>query len=204
MGGDGQALTNKRSLLHKTKLYENESNINVDDESEKYTDKQWKSERWTHCALALKPLQFPAAFDLGGRIYSMQSIVEHLLDRKRNKVSIENTREHFHHIKKISDVREITNEVNSKGEIRCPLTDFLAQSGNHLFVGFWACGHVLAMCSLPVLDGNTEHERLCPLCGVSSIVVPLVLDPSASDKQQETLKMLLRSKKKRKRDTEDL
>ncbi|CCW70547.1 unnamed protein product [Phytomonas sp. Hart1] len=201
MGGDGQALTNKRSLLQKSKFYGNQFGNNDNTQDEKNTEKQWRTERWTHCALALEPLQYPAAFDLGGRIYSMQSIIRHLLDRKQNIVSFENIGEHFSHIKKTSDVREITNKVNSNGEIRCPLTDFLAQSGNHSFVGFWSCGHVLAISSLPTFD-KIEHHHLCPLCGVSSIVVPLVLESSASDRQQQLLKTLLHSKKKRKREAE--
>lgn len=203
MGGDGQALSNKRSLLQKSRAYATAAQLAEDDLKEKQTSKSRNVERWRHCALSLDPLEFPVAFDTKGRVFSKQSVVDYLMKRKDAAVSGEADESEGIHIKKLSDVREISNETGDSDVICCPVTGFSTASGLHTFVGFWGCGHVVCSSTLQKwVDFDSQIGVECPYCGEKSFYVRLVLE---GDEDGEAQYSFLRSyvKKHRKRGRDD-
>lgn len=203
MGGDGQALANKRSLLQKSRVYVTAAELEGTNAGEKQTAKSRSEERWRHCALSLSPLELPAAFDAKGNVYSKQSVVDYLLRRKEAAAGGELSEAATVHLKKLNDVREVSNDAEDSGTICCPVTGFTTSSGVHAFVGFWGCGHVVCASTVPRwTDLNSQIDVDCPVCGVQSFYVRLVLDSEADAETQLTF---LRShlKKHRKRAREE-
>lgn len=203
MGGDGQALANKRSLLQKSRVYVTAAELEGTNAGEKQTAKSRSVERWSHCALSLSPLELPAAFDAKGNVYSKQSVVDYLLRRKEAAAGGELSEAATEHLKKLNDVREVSNDAEDSGTICCPVTGFTTSSGVHAFVGFWGCGHVVCASTVPRwTDLNSQIDVDCPVCGVRSFYVRLVLDSEADAETQLTF---LRShlKKHRKRAREE-
>lgn len=195
MGGDGQALGNKHSLLNKSKQY----SLEVDSENiERVSEAEKRRDRWKICSISLEPLESPAVFDLGGEIYSKISVVDYLINRKRSEGE-----DKAIDIKKLSEVREITNKLIN-GAFKCPVTEYLTSSGVHSFAGFWGCGHVVACEALATIkcdSGSTDSlpEAECPICGLSSMKVLLVLPPQKQKEQRARLCPYLRSLRKRSR-----
>lgn len=195
MGGDGQALTNSRSLLNKSKLYDVEGSSSPEKENEV----KLRGDRWTHCKISLDTLESPAVFDMGGCVYSKLSVVNYLLERK-NMGSDRNAPKDLKHLKKLSDVREISNQLTEVG-FKCPITGFVTSSGLHSFSGFWGCGHVVGSSALHLRPTHEEKtvEIECPVCGTSSVAVKLVLPPTEEEEQRNKLKAYFRAVRKRPR-----
>ncbi|KPI88983.1 hypothetical protein ABL78_1949 [Leptomonas seymouri] len=202
MGGDGQALANKRSLLQKSRAYVTEAELEEVDLREKQTAKSRNVERWRHCALSLDPLEFPAAFDAMGDMFSKQSIVDYLLRRKATTASGEIDRAEGMQIKKLSDVREVANDTGDSDVICCPVTGYATSSGVHTFAGFWGCGHVVCCSTLPEWTGvDSQLDAECPFCGQRSFYVRLVLDSEVeAQKQSSFLRSHLKKYRKRGRE----
>lgn len=190
MGGDGQALNNIRGVLEKFKYYRNPTEDEKEDSSP--SEKRRRIERWTHCSLSLIPLEFPAAFDLGGLIYTKQSVVTFLLDRKKNNDMLDDQEAQIN-VRKLSDVCEIANPIDDGSSISCPVTGFSTVSGIHTFVGLWRCGHVV---SATLVDGLVGDEVECPVCDVKGFVVPLLVDDKESTKQRQFLRGKVHGKKR--------
>lgn len=180
MGGDGQALTNNRALLNRSKQF---------DSDEKSHPTLPLEERSLICPLSLCTVDHPAAFDVGGIIYSKLSVVNHLL--KKKSAGCEDIG-----IRKIADVREVANVVED-GVIKCPVTGYISSSRNHSFVGFWGCGHIVAEEALPASVKQENDFSDCPVCSLNSLVVPLF---SSDVSQREKLHAILRSVRKRQRE----
>jgi hypothetical protein len=202
MGGDGQALANKRSLLQKFRVYVTSAQLEEGDLKEKQTAKSRSVERWRYCALSLDPLELPAAFDTKGNVLSKQSVVDYLFRKKEESANGETDEDRASYLKKLSDVRDISNEVDDADEICCPVTGFVASSGVHAFVGFWGCGHVVCSSTLPKwanLASQVDVE--CPFCGQRSFYVRLVLDnEDDAERQLVFLRPYLKKHRKRGRD----
>lgn len=218
MGGDGQALANKRSLLESALTYGvHASAVNRGDKAEvKSEDVQ---QRWQHCALSLEKLETPIAFDLQGDLYSMQSVVDHLQKRLNDAGTV--SAPHIYDvgdacqgktIHKLSDVCQVSNEMCNSAtddtcDIICPITRLLASTGKHSFVGFWGCGHVVAATSLAAemprnaaTAGNSDDvECVCPVCDMSSILVQLILPSDKAKEQRKRLRHILGMRKRKKR-----
>eukprot|EP00796_Vickermania_ingenoplastis_P013363 gene13363-9192_t len=191
MGGDGQALTNKRSLLNKAKLW-----TSTEDVKGTCSEAQIRSDRWKHCAISLEPLEAPVVFDLGGVIYSKSSVIEYLLSRKEPSPA----KTDAFPLTKVSDVREVVNELTSEG-IRCPITGYATNSGVHFFVGFWGCGHVVASSAVHTQESEQNDDSGdCPVCGSSSVLVRLVVPQEDEKKQRTRLRTMIRSLRKRSRE----
>lgn len=203
MGGDGQALTNKRSLLQKSRAYVTSSELEEVDSKEKQTLRARNVERWSHCAISLEPLELPAAFGADGNICSKQSVLDYLLKRREATAEGLSGDADALQIRKLSDVREISNETEDSDTICCPITGFATSSGMHAFAGFWGCGHVVCSSTLPKWTGlDSQVDVACPFCGQKSFYVRLLLDKDEDSLQQLSF---LRShlKKFRKRGREE-
>lgn len=201
MGGDGQALANNRGLIHRSRLYEKQVDPDDTANQETQTAKERRVERWTHCALSLDPLENPVAFDLGGNIFSKISVVEHLMSRKAAADPDAPDTDNFE-LRKLADVKEISNDTNPENPtICCAVTRVSTASGQHLFKGFWNCGHIIVNSEVEMSKGNPEAE--CPRCGVTSCVATMCPDTAAeSAAQRKSLRARIRSKKKRAREDE--
>ncbi|KEG10217.1 hypothetical protein DQ04_04041090 [Trypanosoma grayi] len=216
MGGDGQALSNKRKLLDGSKVFLTAEELRTEECRESDVsrrEKERRAQQWAHCALSLEPLEAPVVFDLRGRLYSKRVVLNEILKRRNRPTSAEKDTNEDGVITRLADVREISNiEEAEKVHIRCPLTGFDASSGLHKFVGFWECGHVV--CSLsyssepmnalnaakgsPPADEQTAAS--CPFCGESSFAVPLALGREEEEEAQyRRLRPLQRAFRKRKR-----
>lgn len=202
MGGDGQALANKRSLLQKSRVYVTAADLESGQAKEKTSQKSRTVERWSHCALSLQPLEAPAVFDGAGDIFSMQSVVNYLLDRKERSNGAVGEREDNFCIKKLTDVKEIANEVGSDGSVCCPITNYSTVSGGHSFVGFWGCGHVVSASTLSKSsDLTSQIDVECPFCGFESFYVRLICeDAEDAENQQTFLRHYIKRSRKRMRD----
>lgn len=195
MGGDGQALGNKQSLLNKSKQYSCElDNAN----HEKISEVEKQKDRWQNCSISLEPLETPVVFDLGGIICSKISVVNFLLNKKQsvkeNKVI---------DINKLSEVREVSNELVN-GSFACPITGFLTSSGVHSFVGFWGCGHVVASAVFSTSKKANESREdfplvVCPVCSVASLRVYLTPSSEREIEQRAYHRQYFRSVRKRTR-----
>ncbi|KAG5496106.1 hypothetical protein JKF63_02407 [Porcisia hertigi] len=201
MGGDGQALTNKRSLLQKSRVYATGADSESDPAKEKTTHRSRTVERWTHCALSMQVLEAPLVFDAAGDVFSKQSVIDYLLDRK--KCSDDAKEKDDFPIKKLTDVREFANEVNSDGSVCCPITGYSTALGVHSFLGFWGCGHVVSASTLKKSeDSKSQMDVECPFCGLESFYVRLICEDADDAKSQQ--RFLRHSLKKiRKRARED-
>lgn len=195
MGGDGQALGNKQSLLNKSKQY----SCGVDNENhEKISEVEKRKDRWQNCSISLEPLEAPVVFDLGGIICSKISVVNFLLKKKQSEKENE-----VIDINKLSEVREVSNEwIN--GSFACPITGFLTSSGVHSFVGFWGCGHVVANAVFSTSKVASESRddfplAVCPVCSVSSLKVCLTPSSEKEVEQRAYHRQYLRSVRKRTR-----
>ncbi|KAG5494585.1 hypothetical protein JIQ42_02197 [Leishmania sp. Namibia] len=205
MGGDGQALANKRSLLQKSRVYVTAADLELQQAKEKTTHKSRTVERWSHCALSLQPLEAPAAFDTAGDVFSKQSVIDYLLDHKGHSDGAVEIEKNKTSIKKLTDVKDITNEVGSDGSICCPITGYSTMSGVHSFVGFWGCGHVVSASTIStshVMKSQVDVE--CPLCGLLSFYVRLVCDDTEdAESQRKFLRHYSKKFRKRLRDDAD-
>ncbi|KPA84545.1 hypothetical protein ABB37_01082 [Leptomonas pyrrhocoris] len=206
MGGDGQALANKRSLLQKSRVYvtaAEAAELEATDLKEKQTAKARNVERWRHCALSLGSLEFPVAFDAEGNVFSKQSVVDYLRRQKEAAASGATEKSQILNIKKLSDVREVSNDTGDSDTVCCPVTGFATSSGMHTFVGFWGCGHVVCSSTLPKWsDNDSQLDIECPFCGQKSFYVRLVLD-SEGDAQMQSAFLRSHLKKHRKRGREE-
>ncbi|KAG5470442.1 hypothetical protein LSCM1_01686 [Leishmania martiniquensis] len=185
MGGDGQALANKRSLLQKSRVYVTAADLELRQAKEKTTLKSRTIERWSNCALSLQPLEAPAAFDTAGDVFSKQSVINYLLDQKEHSDCAAEVEKSKPAIRKLTDVKEIANEVGSDGSICCPITGYSTTSGVHSFVGFWGCGHVISASTISVSqDLKSQIDVECPFCGLLSFYVCLVCDDTDTAESQ--------------------
>ncbi|GET91377.1 hypothetical protein, conserved [Leishmania tarentolae] len=202
MGGDGQALANKRSLLQKSRVYVTTADLELGQAKEKTSQKSRTVERWSHCALSLQPLEAPAVFDGAGDVFSKQSVIDYLLDRKERKDSAVGDQDDKFDIKKLTDVKEIANELGTDGSLCCPITGYSTVSGVHSFVGFWGCGHVVSASILTKMNNlNSQIDVDCPFCGLRSFYVRLVCeDAEDSENQQTFLRRYIKKFRKRIRD----
>ncbi|RNF23988.1 putative replication termination factor [Trypanosoma cruzi] len=216
MGGDGQALSNKRKHLEESRAFVTPEQLRKGAGKEVDVTRKEKeriAQRWAHCALSLEPLETPVVFDLCGRLYSKRAIVNELLERRhRPKCNKEGFDGGNCAIAKLSDVCEVKNvEEGERVCIRCPLSGFEASSGLHKFVGFWGCGHVVctSSCSDSVMKkgeardavpGAEPTTKSCLLCGEDSFQVPLILESEDDEVAQlQRLRPLQRLACKRKR-----
>lgn len=201
MGGDGQALTNKRSLLERSRLY------GVPQQQAQTLDVQVAS---THCALSSAPLVEPVVCDLEGLLYCKSVIVNYLLSRQEAKDALPEGEEwqETHHIVRLRDVKEVKGLV--KGELRCCITGVTA-SCQRPFGLFWGCGHVVALSVLSkAADCKGDIVCRCPhpdcVSGekAESFVVRLFLATSEERTAQRlSLSLLNSTKKKSKRERTD-
>lgn len=206
MGGDGQALANKRSLLQKARAYVTAAELETGDAKEKTTQKARTVERWRHCALTLQPLEAPVVFDTAGNVFSKQSVIDYLLDRKERLRDGEVDDSVKFPLKKLSDVREVTNDDDAANEgICCPVTGYSISSGVHSFCGFWGCGHVVCASTLDRwVDVASQLDSECPLCGMRSFYVRLVLeDVEDATRQQSALRGVSKKCRKRQRQEDE-
>ncbi|ORC92531.1 uncharacterized protein TM35_000032840 [Trypanosoma theileri] len=214
MGGDGQALSNKRRVLESSKVFVTADELRKEegkDSDAVQSIKERNAQRWSHCTLSLEPFEIPVVFDLCGRLYSKRILLDDILRRKRHATPKEKDSNSGVCITRLSDVCEISNiEEGEKVVIRCPLTGFDASYGLHTFVGFWGCGHVLCVSSCEKLIKSNETKLLdsseepvvipCPFCGEDSFPVPLVLGSEDDEVEQfRRLRPLQRMFTKRKR-----
>ncbi|RNF11571.1 putative replication termination factor [Trypanosoma conorhini] len=215
MGGDGQALANKRRLLEDSRVFLTADQLRkVEGKAQgaTQTEKQRSAQRWTHCALSLEPLEFPVVFDLCGRLYSKRAVLDELLGQRHRRPTKEKSEGEKPVIARLSDVCEIAGvEDGERPCIQCPLSGFEASSGLHKFVGFWGCGHVVctASCSEPAVKQSGVRDATgsaaptfvaCPFCGEESFQVPLILDTEADEVAQwKRLRPLQRLACKRRR-----
>lgn len=194
MGGDGQALTNSRKLLNNSKQFSSSSTNGTETaERIQFGNQQLK---WKVCSISLDPLEEPIVFDLGGALYSQTSVVEYLLRRNRGDSTA--VKSDVFPLKKLSDVREIVNEIEWGG-VKCPLTGYVTTSGVHSFDGFWECGHVISSSKTPKDQGGNSFSVVCPLCGVKSVRVRLNVPSEEEIKQRKILSQHIRSLRKRSR-----
>ncbi|KAH9589161.1 Replication termination factor 2 [Trypanosoma melophagium] len=214
MGGDGQALSNKRRVLESSKVFVTADELRKEERKGSdliQTIKEQNAQRWSHCTLSLEPLEMPVVFDLCGRLYSKRILLDDILRRKRQATAKEKNSNNGIYITRLSDVCEISNiEEGEKVVIRCPLTGFDASYGIHTFVGFWGCGHVLCASYDTLMKSNetkllvsTEEPAIvsCPFCGEDSFPVSLVLGSKDDEVEQfRRLRPLQRMFTKRKRD----
>ncbi|EPY42741.1 hypothetical protein AGDE_01182 [Angomonas deanei] len=169
MGGDGQALGNKKRLLESEKQYSTEADSAG-------VKKNVQLGRWKNCFLSLKPLEVPMAFDLNGNIFSKKSVLEYLLDTKEGRADpIES--ETFK-VKRLSDICEI---VGAEVDLVCPISG-VTFSPERDFVGLWPCGHVI---SENEMKGNYETKHVCPLCEEEVVVVKLNTTEECSISQKK-------------------
>lgn len=199
MGGDGQALTNKRTLLNSAKEYTTSGN-EVDREKQSFIEEQ--ANKWKHCPISLEPLEAPVVFDLGGVVYSKISVLDLLVEKKATEECSDGAPQpSTFDIKKISDVREVANQSDG-GHITCPITGYVTISGAHSFIGFWGCGHVVAASTVSSCVPDEEEclQDDCPVCGVRSVKVRLMLPLKDEKTQRKKLRLLVRSTRKRQRD----
>nr|CCC94470.1 unnamed protein product [Trypanosoma congolense IL3000] len=217
MGGDGQALSNKRRILEKSRAFLTPEELRKGDEEPSdavQSRKQLKILQWTHCALSLEPLETPVVFDLRGRLYSKKSVLDSIMEKQSPSKQGDESKSADIKITKLSDVCEVSNVedgVGGKVSIRCPLTGYDAAAGVRDFVGFWGCGHVCWAASNrsgmerstvdePPSATSGERSPECPCCGEVSFAVPLVLKSESDEvKQFRRLRPLQRAFRKRKR-----
>ncbi|CAM42857.1 conserved hypothetical protein [Leishmania braziliensis MHOM/BR/75/M2904] len=204
MGGDGQALANKRSLLQKSRVYVTTTDLESGQAKEKTSHKSRTVERWTHCAFSLQPLEAPAVFDAAGNVFSKQSVINYLLDRKERSDAAVRDKEDTFSIKKLADVKEISNKGERDGSFCCPITGYSTLSGVHSFVGFWGCGHVVSASTCSKSDDlKSQVDVECPFCGLQSFYVRLVCnDTEVAEGQQKFLRHYLKRLRKRVRDAD--
>ncbi|ESL08482.1 hypothetical protein TRSC58_03815 [Trypanosoma rangeli SC58] len=216
MGGDGQALANKRRLLEDSKVFVTAEQLRKAEGGKEsgvtQTEKERSVQRWTHCALTLEPLEAPIVFDLCGRLYSKRAVLDELLQQRHRRTTKEKSEAEKPVITKLSDVCEIRGvEDGERPSIRCPLSGFEAASGLHKFIGFWGCGHVVctASCSESAVKQSGGGDSTCAaapvpatcrFCGEDSFQVPLILGTEVDEVAQwQRLRPLQRLACKRKR-----
>ncbi|EAN78831.1 Rtf2 RING-finger, putative [Trypanosoma equiperdum] len=215
MGGDGQALSNKRRILEKSRVFLTADELRKGDNGGGETTRKLKEEkvlRWSHCGLSLEPLQLPVVFDLYGRLYSKKAVLDNILEKRSLHKQSSSDLNSDMKISKLSDVCEVSNVEEGKDRkvlIRCPVTGYDSASGLHQFLGFWSCGHVVACAAVNESVGkpaaakkdcpvDDDPASVCPFCGATSFAVHLILDQESDEvKQYRRLRSLHRVFRKR-------
>jgi len=116
--------------------------------------------RWKHCALTQQKLQQPIVMDGLGRLYSKQSVIEHLLEKEMPP--------DFAHIKSLRDIKDLNltanpayhgeEESDAAAPFICALIG-LEMSGKFRFVALWTCGCVFSERALKELK-----SKACSVC----------------------------------------
>jgi Rtf2 RING-finger len=158
MGGDGGSIAGRKDLVQSKKKPEQK-----DKESE-------LSFRWKHYTITQQPLQAPIVACGYGRLYSKESILECLLDR-RNMPKV------AQHIATLKDVKvlnltpnpafaiKMNGEKGESGHFRdprespyvCPVIG-IEFSGKFKFVLLWECGCVISERALKLVPSEVCHK----------------------------------------------
>uniref|UniRef100_A0A1L8DD62 Replication termination factor 2 n=1 Tax=Nyssomyia neivai TaxID=330878 RepID=A0A1L8DD62_9DIPT len=154
MGCDGGTIPRRDELVRTKKKPE---------QKDKESEMQF---RWRHCALTQQPLQQPIVMCGLGRLYSKQSVIEHLLEKDKMPESAS-------HIKSLKDVKQLTltpnptyqdaDKLEGLLDVRsapfiCKLIG-LEMSGKFRFVSLWGCGCVFSERALKEIKSS-----VCSLC----------------------------------------
>lgn len=124
--------------------------------------------RWRHCALTQQKLQEPIVMCGLGRLYSKQSIIEHLLDKESEMP------DSCKHIKSLRDVRDLHLTPNptfnpdadkTEGLLDTRSAPYICKliglemSGKFRFIALWSCGCVFSERALKEIG-----TKVCSLC----------------------------------------
>uniref|UniRef100_A0A6B2E8J6 Replication termination factor 2 n=1 Tax=Phlebotomus kandelakii TaxID=1109342 RepID=A0A6B2E8J6_9DIPT len=154
MGCDGGTIPRRDELVRTKKKPE---------QKDKESEMQF---RWRHCALTQQPLQEPVVMCGLGRLYSKQSVIEHLLEKEKMPESAS-------HIKSLKDIKQLSltpNPTYTDADKQEGLLDVrsapyickligLEMSGKFRFVALWGCGCVFSERALKEIK-----SRVCSLC----------------------------------------
>uniref|UniRef100_A0A1B0D690 Replication termination factor 2 n=1 Tax=Phlebotomus papatasi TaxID=29031 RepID=A0A1B0D690_PHLPP len=154
MGCDGGTIPRRDELVRTKKKPE---------QKDKEAEMQFK---WRHCALTQQPLQEPVVMCGLGRLYSKQSVIEHLLEKDKMPESAS-------HIKSLKDIKQLTltpNPTFTDADKQEGLLDVrsapyickligLEMSGKFRFVALWGCGCVFSERALKEIKSS-----VCSLC----------------------------------------
>lgn len=163
--------------------------------------------RWLHCALTQQRLQQPIVMCGLGRLYSKQTLIEHLLD-KANRPEV------MEHIRTLKDVRELRltpnpahrdEEESGSNERHVPFICKLIgleMSGKFRFVGLWTCGCVMSERALKEIagagTGNSSAGGNCPLCQQPfSVEDVVIINPGEEEVELMQMKMEMRQCKRK-------
>lgn len=139
MGGDGQALTNKRSLMEQSRLY------GVQRAVAEALDVAVAS---THCGLTHAPLVDPIVCDLEGILYLKSAIVDFLIARQERKDALQGATDKEEEdsslpaVRRLRDVTEVRSFVD--GTLRCCVSGVTPSEQRPMGL-CWDCGHVVAL-----------------------------------------------------------
>ncbi|GAB0091840.1 Replication termination factor 2 [Sergentomyia squamirostris] len=154
MGCDGGTIPRRDELVRTKKKPE---------QKDKESEMQF---RWRHCALTQQPLQEPVVMCGLGRLYSKQSVIEHLLEKDKMPESAS-------HIKSLKDVKQLaltpnptfTNEEKQGGSLDIRSAPYICKliglemSGKFRFIALWGCGCVFSERALKEIK-----SKVCSLC----------------------------------------
>ncbi|EDO15272.1 hypothetical protein Kpol_455p3 [Vanderwaltozyma polyspora DSM 70294] len=182
MGNDGGSFSKSYNL--KLELDKDTTNQPVSDDNVKeFQD----GSIWKYCKLSNKPLLVPIVSDYKGQLFNKESVLEWLLTPEKEDYTSQQV-EQFKHIKKLNDVIELKNIIqSSNGEIRCGYgDDVLGKNPKVRFIYISKCGDVL-----PKRIISRDSEKKCPVCNevyeVADIVNINYEDSASTAKRLEYL-----------------